>query len=97
MKYADEIRQLVEKANKVPTGREKKIIKSIKLAIKSCAEHGNKRMTFTFPADHKKPYNIKYIIDYFHNEGFETEYELTDVLSKKALGWVQIHKITFKW
>lgn len=97
MKYADKIRQLTEEANKVPTRREKKVIKSIKLAIKSCAKHGNKKMTFTFPADDKKQYNIKYIIDYFHNEGFETKYELTHMWNEKAVVFMQIHKITCKW
>lgn len=97
MKYADEIRQLMKETNKVPAGQDKKIIRSIKRTIKSCAKHGNNKMTYTFLADDKTQYNIEYIIDYFHDEGFETEYELTHRLNEKAFGWVKIHKITCKW
>ena len=69
MKYVEEIRQITEKAEN-DMRQEQKFIKSFKREIKYLAKQRYHFAETFIPNDDN--YNIKYIVDYFRNEGFET-------------------------
>lgn len=69
MKYVEEIRQITEKAEK-DMRREQKLIKYFKRKIKRLAKQH--RHSASMYLDINDNDNTKYIVDYFCNEGFET-------------------------
>lgn len=69
MKYVKEIRQITEKAEN-DMRQEQKFIKSFKREIKYLAKQRYHSAKVFIEVDDN--YNIKYIVDYFRNEGFET-------------------------
>ncbi len=74
MKYIEEIRQITEKAEK-DMRQEQKIIKYLKRKIKRLAKQRYHSAKIWIDIDDN--YNTKYIVDYFRNEGFETDIEVT--------------------
>lgn len=69
MKYVEEIRQITEKAEK-DMRREQKLIKDFKRKIKHLAKQRCHSASMYLDIDDND--NTKYIVDYFCNEGFET-------------------------
>lgn len=69
MKYVEEIRQITEKAEN-DMRQEQKLIESFKRKIKYLAKQRYHSAKVFIDVDDN--YNIKYIVDYFRNEGFET-------------------------